>query len=387
MIRPSSYLEIDPRALQENMAFLRRMAGKNREILHVVKGNAYGHGIEQFVPLLQRLGANSFGVFDAYEAFRVSQVVFNKPRIIIMGMIDTHEIEWAISQEIEFYVFDLERLENTIQLAKSIGKPARIHLEVETGMNRIGCEMRFASAYIDIISRNLDHLKLMGLCTHFAGAEDISNYLRIKNQKQKFAKWENLLAEAGLTFNQKHTACSAAAIRDPKTRMDMVRIGILQYGFWPSKETFIEYLKDRKRKKDPLKRVISWKSTVMSIKSVSQGQYVGYGTSYLASTDIKVASVPVGYAHGFARSLSNQGRVLINGERVQVIGTVNMNMMLIDVTILPDIKPGDEVVLIGNQHNQTITLSSFSDYSSQLNYELLTRLPLDIPRVIKGNGY
>lgn len=386
MIRPSSFLEIDPKALQENMAFLRRIAGKNREILHVVKGNAYGHGIEQFVPLLQRLGASSFGVFDSYEAYRVSQVVYNKPRIVIMGMIDTHEIEWAISHEIEFYVFDIERLEKTIQLAKAIRKSAHIHIEVETGMNRIGIEMKYASKYIDIISRNMDHLKLMGLCTHFAGAEDISNYYRIENQKKQFVKWENLFKEAGLKFNQKHTACSAAAIRDPKTMMDMVRIGILQYGFWPSKETFIDYLKDRTRKTDPLQRVISWKSTVMSIKSVSQGQYVGYGTSYLASSDIKIASVPVGYAHGFARSLSNQGRVLINGERVPVIGTVNMNMILIDVSLLSNIQPGDEVVLIGNQQNQTITLASFSDFSNQLNYELLTRLPLDIPRVIKGNG-
>ncbi len=387
MIYPTSFLEIDAGALRENLKFLKRIAGKNRDILHVVKGNAYGHGIEQFVPLLQRLGANSFGVFDAYEAYRVKQVVHNQPRIIIMGMIDAHEIEWAIIHNIEFYVFDVYRLSKAIDLSKTIGKKAKVHIEVETGMNRTGFEWKDRQQLIKLLENDGQFLEVKGVCTHFAGAESIANYLRVKNQYKMFNKWTGFLDDAKVDYEQIHTACSAAAIRYPKTKMDMIRTGILQYGFWPSEETLIEYLKNKTRQRDPLRRVISWKSTVMSIKTVSKGDYVGYGTSYLASFDMVVATVPIGYAHGFARSLSNQGRVLIRGERTMVIGTVNMNMMVVDITNIKNVEPGDEVVIIGHQKDQSITVSSFSDFSSQLNYELLTRLPREIPRVVNGNGY
>ena len=120
----------------------------------------------------------------------------------------------------------------------------------------------------------------------------------------------------------------------------------------------------------------------MSVKNVKQGEYVGYGTSFLATSDLKVASVPVGYSHGFSRSLSNQGRALVRGQRVSVIGIVNMNVMMLDVSQLDHVEKGDEVVLIGKQGDMSISVSSFSDYSDQLNYELLTRLPHDIPRFI-----
>jgi alanine racemase len=160
----------------------------------------------------------------------------------------------------------------------------------------------------------------------------------------------------------------------------MVRIGILQYGFWPSKETLIQYLSKKSIKTDPLTQVLSWKSSIMSLKKVKTGEFISYGTSYLAQKDMKIALIPVGYAHGFSRNLSNQGRVLISGLRVAVIGMVNMNMLIVDVTANDNVKLGDEVVLIGSQGDLSITVSSFSEFSDQLNYELLTRLPGEIPR-------
>jgi len=199
---------------------------------------------------------------------------------------------------------------------------------------------------------------------------------------KRFNAQARQLEAEGIVPKQKHTACSAAVMTYPKTRMDMVRIGIMQYGYWPSVETLMSYLGKRNDKEDPLDRVISWKSRVMNLKTVKAGQFVGYGTTYLAVREMRIAIVPVGYAEGYSRSLSNQGRVLINGQRVGVIGIVNMNMLIADVTNVTNTKIGDEVVLIGRQGDLVISVASFSELSDQLNYELLTRLPADIPRII-----
>jgi alanine racemase len=179
-------------------------------------------------------------------------------------------------------------------------------------------------------------------------------------------------------------ACSAAAISYPRTRKDLIRVGILQYGFWPSFETRIAYMQKYKHTIDPLRRVLSWKSRVMHVKTVEPGEFISYGTAFFASEKKKIAVVPVGYADGFNRSLSNNGRVLIHGKIAQVIGTINMNMLIADITSIKNVKPGDEVVLIGKQKNNTINVSSFSEFTQQVNYELLTRLPDSIPRIIKG---
>lgn len=179
-----------------------------------------------------------------------------------------------------------------------------------------------------------------------------------------------------------HSACSAACIRYPETQMDMTRVGILQYGFWPSNEIFNEYLKNSSKEIDPLKRVIAWKSYVMSLKKVKKGNFVGYGNSFQTEDDKVIAVIPIGYETGYSRNLSNQGQVLINGEIASIIGMINMNMFTVDVTHIKDITIGSEVVLIGDQLEKSITVSSFSDLSSQLNYELLTRLPSDIPRKV-----
>jgi alanine racemase len=301
---------------------------------------------------------------------------------MIMGYIDTEQLEWAIENNIEFYVFELDRLEKALQAAKRVGKMAKLHIEVETGMNRTGFTFDQIPSVLKFLKNNSSHLCFKGLCTHFAGAESIANYYRIKKQQQLFKKVVKKVALTGLNPEQKHTACSAAALRYPKFQLDMVRFGIIQYGFFPNKEILIEYLTKNKETENPLKRLISWKSSVMDVNKVKTGEFIGYGTSYLANSNLKIATIPVGYSHGFSRNLSNQGIVLINGQRVNVIGTVNMNMITVDVTQLNTIKKGDEVVLIGKQGDLEISVSSFSEFSEQLNYELLTRLPSNLPRLV-----
>jgi alanine racemase len=166
----------------------------------------------------------------------------------------------------------------------------------------------------------------------------------------------------------------------------MVRIGIIQYGFWPSKEAMIHKLLSDKAtyKRNPLKRVLSWKSKVMGVKTVDVGDFIGYGISYQATKKTMIATIPVGYYHGYRRSLSNIGDVLIHGKRVPIIGLVNMSIMMVDVTGVKDVKKWDEVVLIGKQGKAEITVGSFSEQLNLVNYELLVRLPTQIPRVIVG---
>jgi alanine racemase len=374
-----SWIEISRSALEHNHRFLRRHLAPAR-IAWVVKGNAYGHGIERVVPLAEDAGADYFAVFSAREAQRVLDTATRHPRVMIMGQIEDDELAWAVERGVECYVFDPERLVHFLDAARAIGRPARLHLEVETGMNRTGLtrpQLRDALRHLEAERR---HAELVGLCTHYAGAESVSNYLRVQRQFKAFERYHKRLDDAGWSFEFRHTACSAAAMRYPRSRMDLVRIGILQYGFFPSREVYIEYRQKHKATEDPLRRLIAWKCRVMDVKTVKAGEFVGYGTSYLANDTMRVASVPVGYAQGYARGLSNVGRVLVRGQRVPVVGTVNMNMMMIDVSGVAGVERGDEVVLIGRQGDQEISVASFGEFSDLLNYELLTRLPEDIPR-------
>ena len=378
----SSILEIDREALKTNLEFFRQFVAEDVVISSVVKGNAYGHGLEQFVPLAESLGVNHFSVYSADEAFMVKECLQGDSTIMIMGDLPDESMAWAIEEGIEFFVFEEGRLKQAIATAQKVGKPALAHIEIETGMNRTGFDKHEWDVVANYLNNYPDHIVFRGICTHFAGAESIANYVRIKKQRLKYREALAYFKQRGLEAQVRHTCCSAAAVRHPDMHFDMVRMGIMQYGFWPSREVFIEHLKDQPRKEDPLKRLISWRSRVMSIKYIETGEFVGYGTTYLAHKPMRIAIVPIGYSHGFSRSLSNQGRALLHGLRVSVVGMVNMNCIAIDASELPEVKRGDEVILIGRQGDLDISVASFGELSDQLNYELLTRLPTSIPRVI-----
>lgn len=381
----TSEIHLSKSALQNNFNFLKNLLGEKVRLSSVVKGNAYGHGIEKFIELAEEVGFDHFSVFSADEARRVKKASKINVPVMIMGEIHPEDMEWVIQEEIDFFVFEYSRVELAIKWAKRLNKPAHVHIEFETGFNRTGFNRNDLEELVKLIKENEEHFIIEGCCTHYAGAESVANHVRVKKQIKIFNKHYNWLVKKGITPKLRHTACSAATIVYPKTRMDMVRIGILQYGFWPSVEVFIDYLsqvKNHSDKKDPLKRVVSWNSWVMSVKTVQRGEFIGYGTSFLAQQEMKVATVPVGYAHGYSRVLSNQGRVLVNGVRVGVVGTVNMNMIMVDVTEAPGVKVGDKVLLIGGDNGLEISVASFGELSNQLNYELLTRLPMNIPRYL-----
>lgn len=379
----TSYIEISRSAYRSNIRYLKKVVGKTVRISSVIKGNAYGHGVENIVPLAEQAGINHFSVFSAREALNTLEVAREDSAIMIMGALDDAELEWAIEHGIEFFVFDMDRLEKALHIAGKLKKPARMHLEMETGFHRTGFEYQQLPQVTALLKTHAESHVLEGICTHYAGAESVSNYLRIKNQIALFRKCCRFFARRELHHGLRHTACSAAALTYPTTIMDMVRLGIAQFGFWPSPETqMFRFRKDLPAANDSLKRLISWKTRVMAVKEVKAGQFIGYGSSYLANKKTRIAIIPVGYANGFSRSLSNTGRVLIRGRRVPVIGTVTMNTMTVNVSDLPVVEKGDEVVLIGKQKRLNISIASFCEMSNQLNYQLLTRIPSDIPRYL-----
>lgn len=374
-------ITISRSALQNNIAFLRQRLGDAR-LCSVVKGNAYGHGLKPYVPLAMELGVDYFGVYSADEAWYVVEHLRKCPDLFIMGMVEGDALDWAIENNVEFSVYDLPRLEAALKLATKLNRKARIHIEVETGMHRTGFDTKALPLAIERLQRHGEQVDLVGLFTHFAGAESLSNDERVTSQMALFEGARNSFVRAGLYARYAHQACSAAVMNYPDTVGPMARIGIMQYGYWPNQETWFRYSATSDGNIDPLQRIIGWQSRIMALTNVEAGGHVGYGASCEALHPMRIAVVPVGYAHGFTRGLSNFGRVLVRGQQAQVTGIVNMNAISVDVTDIEGVERGDEVVLIGQQGEQCITVASFSEMSEVLNYELLTRLPRTIPRMI-----
>ncbi len=380
----TSFIEISESAIKNNITFIKNYLGNEVIFSSVVKGNAYGHGIKTYCTLAYKYGVRHFSVSDANEAYEVKKALGeNKVSIMIMGMIHNSQLAWAVENDIEFYVFETDRLQMAVQAAKKLKRPAKIHVEIETGMNRTGFETKKLVAVINYIQENTPYITVKGFCSHLAGAESIANYKRITDQQKKFKKAVKKIQQHEFLNPIFHLASSAASVRYPKTRLNLARIGILQYGFFPTKEILVHYFNKNQVFNSPLKRVLSWKTQVMDVKKVPSGQFIGYGTSFFTNHTTTIAIIPIGYSSGYNRSLSNRGKVLIQGQRFDVIGTVNMNMLAVDVTDATyTIQKGDEVVLIGSQGEREISVSSFNDAIQIINYELLTKLPDNLPRII-----
>ncbi len=375
----SSKIEIDKSAVRNNITFIRSQIGDSVLLSSVVKANAYGHGIDQMVPLLESNDVRHFSVFSSFEARRVLQASKNQPTIMIMGDVAEEDLLWVFEHEIECFVYNFHDLKNYIYAAKKLKKRALLHIELETGMNRHGFSPSDLDQLIGSLREQADYFELKGICTHFAGAESSANYKRICNQQKTFLRGIAKFRENDIVPDHIHSSCSAAILAYPEFNHDMVRVGILTYGLWPSTEMQLTYKIKNEIDKSPLQPVLSWRSRITDISYVESGEFIGYGNSYLAETDMKIASVPVGYGYGFNRSLSNTGRVIVNGMRLSVIGIVNMNMFLIDASNV-EINIGDTVTIIGKDGSKAINVSHFGNLSDTLNYELLTRIDKDIPR-------
>lgn len=383
MVRHSSRIELSQSALKNNISFIRKKVGDHPVISSVVKANAYGHGIEEYVPMAEKCGIRHFAVASSFEAEEVMAARTTDADVMIMGILYPEDLEWVIEQEIEYFVYDFHRITRSIEVAKEVGKKARIHLELETGGNRTGMEEEKLDDAIELIKNNLDVLELEGVCTHYAGIESLANQFRIQRQEQKFDQMCKRVSKAELVPNKTHTACSAAALAFPETVRDMVRIGTAQYGMWPSPDIYNLHLMQEDKMADaPLKQVLSWKTDIMHLKDVDKNEFIGYGTAFQAPHDMRIAVIPLGYSNGYARSLSNKGHVLISGKKAPIVGSINMNVFMVDVTHIRDIELRDEVVLVGRQNTNAISIKSFTEFTDAINNEFVSRLPTAIPRKV-----
>ncbi len=381
MVRHSSKIELSQSALKQNINFIRKKIGDDAILSSVVKANAFGHGIETFVPMAEKAGVKHFSVASSYEAWEVREACTKESTIMIMGILYDEDLEWVIEHEVEFFVFDLPRLEKAKEVAEKLGKKAIIHLEVETGGNRTGLDESELDEAIRFLKENRESIRFEGFCTHFAGIENLSNRFRTKNQLEKFEELYRQVEANEITPKLRHTACSAAALAYPETVMDMVRIGTAQFGMWPSPDIYNMHLQQVGKTSDsPMKRVLSWKTNVMHIKALKKDEYVGYGTSFQAPRDMTIAVLPLGYSNGYPRTLSNRGEVIIRGKKAPVVGLINMNVFMVDVSRINNVEVDDEVILIGRKNSHVINISSFSEVTRAINNELVSRLPDAIPR-------
>jgi alanine racemase len=381
MVKHSSRIELSQSSLKSNLNFLRKQIGPDVRLSLVVKANAYGHGIHQYVPMAEKCGIDHFSVASSFEAEEVLSVCKPTTRIMIMGILYDEDIPWAVEHGVEFYVFNYDRMPLVLESAQQMGKKARIHLEVETGANRTGLIKRSLYRCLDLMKKNPEHFEFEGLCTHFGGAENFSNDFKIQEQFRRFKECYKICKKKQFLPNLCHVASSAAALSFPESRMDMVRVGVSQYGFWPSPDIYYHHLnKTGKNSEKALRRIFTWKTDVMDVRRVPAGEFVGYGTAYQAKEEIIIAVLPLGYSNGYPRGMSNRGYVLIKGRKAPIVGLINMNLFMVNVTHIPGVDVGEEVVLIGRQGNSQVNVGSFTERTNLLNQEMMSRLPSAIPR-------
>lgn len=384
MVRHSSRIELSQSSLTNNINFIRKKIGDGVRISSVVKANAYGHGIHEFVKMAEKAKVNHFATASAFEAEEVLEAKSNGSNIMIMGILYDVDIDWAIDHGIEFFVFNYDRLPLVLEKAKKLGKRAHVHIEVETGANRTGMQASEFPKTLTFLNKNSEHIEFTGLCTHFGGAESFSNQFKIDSQHNRYKEFLKQCKQKKLMPRIRHIACSAAALAYKDTVYDMVRMGVAQYGFWPSPDIYYAHLQETglRSSNGALKRIFTWKTDVMDVRYVVAGEFIGYGTSYQATHDMQIAVLPLGYSNGYPRGQSNRGHVLIKGKKAPIVGLINMNLFMVDISHIPNVEVGEEVVLVGKQKNNTINISSFTQITQLINNEMLSRLPSAIPRTI-----
>lgn len=373
------WVELRSKAPDHNAKELLRGTGGNVLLCAVVKSNAYGHGVAQMVRLLA--SADWFAVNSLEEGLGLRALGIKKP-ILILGHVPLERLHEAIRSQLRLTVYNLETIRALSGIDRG-GRPVCLHLKIETGTGRQGMMPEEVSSFVEAI-QGIDGLILEGVSTHFANIEDTLNHEYSERQLLLFKESLGIIRGLGEDPPVVHTACTAASILFPETHFNMLRMGIGLYGLWPSRETYLSALLGGRKVPD-LIPVLSWKTRIVQIKSLPEGSYVGYGCTYRTTRRTKLAVLPVGYADGYDRSLGNVAYVLVNGRRAPVRGRICMNMCMIDVTDIPDVKVEQEVVLLGTWDSETISAETMAGWAGTINYEVVTRIsPLIERRVVEG---
>ncbi|MFA7685764.1 MAG: alanine racemase, partial [Candidatus Gracilibacteria bacterium] len=294
----------------------------------------------------------------------------------------------VVEIEARMIVYNRETIERLNKEAVDLGKKAKIHIKIETGNNRQGVLLEELADFAKYV-QGFSNIEIEGMSTHFANIEDTTDHSYARTQIEKFLNAEKILNEIGINIQIKHCANSAATILFPETHFDLVRVGIASYGMWPSKETYVSYRANElahEGKRDmclgfELTPAFTWKAKIAQIKKIPADEYIGYGCTYKTSHETKLAILPIGYYDGYDRGISN-GYVLIHGKRAFLRGRVCMNIIMVDVTDIPEAKLEDEAILIGASGEEMISAEQFASWAGTINYEATTRINDRITRVI-----
>lgn len=350
-----TWVEIDRKAIAKNFALFRRIVGKKVQIMAVVKSNAYGHGMVPFACEAIKGGANWLAVDDIEEALLLRKEGIKIP-ILVFGFTPKEYFRDAVKNNISLTVSNFGMLEDLSKV-----KGLRVHIKVDTGLGRQGFLLRDSYELLKKIE-NIKNINIEGLYTHLAATETLRHGSHTKKQLDEYALWQALFDEYSPIC---HVASSAGAMLGREFHYDMVRVGISSYGLWASPE-----IQKKLANKLPLHPVLSWKSVVSEVKDVPKGSPIGYDLTEKTKRDSSVAVVPVGYWHGYPRSLSSRGIVMIRGKKCKVIGRISMDMFVVDVTSVRGLKRGDEVEIIG----KNITADEVAHLAGTINYEIITRI-------------
>lgn len=373
-----TWAEINLDALKHNIDVIKSNISDTTEIMAVVKADCYGHGMKYFLPELETLGCGFYAVSNIEEALDVRRYT-DKP-ILILGYTPAVYADLLSKNNISQTVFSLDYANS---LSKTASAPVKIHIKIDTGMQRLGfcyCDSPMdESAIGDIVKVcKLQNLHPEGIFTHFAESDNKKETDDFTDKQfSRFTEIIDLLKKENITFKYRHCANSAAILTHHEKQLDAVRAGIIIYGLYPS----VDMMKDF-----DIRPVMSLKSIVSMVKTVPSGQTIGYGRTYKAEKDLKIATVPVGYADGYPRHLSNKGYVIINGKKANIVGNVCMDQIMVDITDIPDVKLGDEVLLFGESQGNIIPADELAELCGTIGYEIISNLGKRVPLVFCRNG-
>ncbi len=366
------YAEIDLNAVRYNMESMYQKLNKNTQIVAVIKTDAYGHGalpiakaIEDF-PYLW-----GYAVATADEAEALIRDGRKKP-IIILGISFKEQYSYIVLHDIRPAVCDYQVACQLSEIAVQQNRICHVHIAVDTGMSRIGFQVNEESVHIVEQIAHLPNIDIEGIFTHFARADEVSKDPAYK-QMELFSKMTSMLEKKGILIPLKHCSNSAGIIEIPDANMDLVRAGITLYGLWPSEEIQKDIIS--------LKPVMALKSHISFLKELEANRSISYGGTYVTNEKRLIATVPVGYGDGYARSLSNKGYVLIHGKRAPICGRICMDQFMVDVTNIPQVQEGDMVTLLGTDQNESITMEELGVLSNRFNYEFACLITPRVPRI------
>lgn len=371
------HAEIDLDAIVHNMEAMHHNISAQTKIMAVIKADGYGHGAVEIAEVIDGLPyVFGYAVATVEEGVILRNHGIRKP-ILILGYVFPDQYEDMIRAGIRPTVFTREMAEELSQAAGRLLMDCPIHFAVDTGMSRIGYQVTAEAADEMVRLAALPHIIVEGVFTHFARADE-ADKTRTKEQLAQFTQMLSMLKERGLSIPIRHCSNSAGIVDVPEANMDLVRAGIIIYGLWPSEEV--------DKSQIDLKPALSLVTHVAYVKELPAGREVSYGGTYTTEEPRMIATIPVGYADGYARGLSNRGDVLIHGKRAPIRGRVCMDQFMVDVTDIPDVKAGDKVVLIGTYGTEKITMEEVGARSGRFNYEFACDLGKRIPRVYLSGG-